>query len=265
MDNAKIKKHLQIDKIIKSLRTKEIGKNLIYLESTDSTNRQAALLGKKGNPNGTLVIADKQTAGKGRLSRTWVSPAFANLYFSLLLRPPISPQTASWMSLLGGVATAKNIQGYTGLLPKIKWPNDVLINGKKVAGILTELHVEGNQIQYLILGIGVNVNMSRFSSPISQTATSLKKEAGQPVCRELFLTGLLQEIENELELFYQKGHQMISSEWKKFSDTLGKKVRVSQGGQILEGKAIDLDPHGGLILEKKDFTRITVMAGDIAP
>ncbi|MHB8482830.1 MAG: biotin--[acetyl-CoA-carboxylase] ligase [Nitrospiria bacterium] len=257
-------KGLRVDDIIRSLHTRYIGKNLIYLKSTDSTNLQAVRLGKEGSPNGALVIAEKQTGGKGRLNRTWISPPFANLYFSLLLRPPVSPQAASWIPLLGGVSISKGIHAYTGLLPKIKWPNDILMNGKKAAGILTELNAEGNQVQYLVLGIGLNVNMSRFSAAISQTATSLKKESGHSIHREPLLVDLLQEIEKELEHFYQNGPQTISSEWKRLSDTIGKKVRVrSQTGQIIEGKAIDLDPHGGLILEKEDLTRITVMAGDI--
>ena len=157
----------------------------------------------------------------------------------------------------------KSIRACTGLSPKIKWPNDILMNGKKIAGILTELSAEGNQIQYLVLGIGINVNMSRFPPDISQTATSLKKEAGYSIHREPILIDFMQEIEKALEHLYQDGHQMISSEWKRLSDTLGKKVRVDQSGRILEGKAMNLDPHGGLILEKEDRSNITVMTGDV--
>ena len=190
MDKNESKNRLQTDQIIQSLRTQYIGKELIYFESTDSTNLQASLLGKKGSENGTLVITDRQTQGKGRMGREWISPAYSNLYFSVLLRPSIVPQTASWIPLVAGVALAKGIHAYTGLSPRIKWPNDLLINGKKAGGILIELHIEGDRISRLVLGIGINVNMTRFPEEIAPIATSLKKELGHPIHREPLLVQL---------------------------------------------------------------------------
>lgn len=254
---------LQIDLILQSLRTRYIGKELIYFESTDSTNVQASILGTKGAENGTTVVTDKQTQGKGRMGRTWISPANTNLYFSILLRPPTSPQTASWIPLVAGVALAKGISAYTGLLAKIKWPNDLIIGKKKFGGILIETHIVSNRIHYLVLGVGINVNMTQFPEEIAPFATSLKKELGHPCHREPLLVQLLQEIEKRLQEFYESGPEKTSGNWIQLSDTIGKEVTVTLGNQIIKGKAIDLDQHGGLILEKSDRTKTTVLTGDV--
>jgi BirA family biotin operon repressor/biotin-[acetyl-CoA-carboxylase] ligase len=263
MDKNKPKNRLQTDQIIQSLRTRYIGKELIYFESTDSTNLQASLLGKRGSENGTLVITDSQTQGKGRLGREWISPAYSNLYFSILLRPTIAPQTASWIPLAAGVALANGINAYTGLSSRIKWPNDLLINGKKAGGILIELHIEGDKISHLILGIGINVNMTRFPAEIDPIATSLKKELGHPIHREPLLAQLLEELEKQLESFYQTGPDKTAKDWKALSDTIGKEVSVTLGDQTIKGKAVDLDPHGGLILKKNDGTTTALLTGDV--
>lgn len=258
-----VKKGLDTDQIIKSLRTRYIGKELLYFKSTGSTNLEASEAGKKRSPEGTLVIADKQTQGKGRLGRSWISPPFANLYFSVLLRPRISPQTAGWINLLASVSLVKSIQSSTGLVPDIKWPNDIMVNEKKLGGILTELHLKGDQIDYLVLGIGINVNMGRFPALISKTATSLKKELKHDLHREALCISILEKIEEDLELFYQKGPGTVLSEWEKHSNTLGKSVIVRQPGQTLSGKAIGLDSNGGLMVKTEDGAKVTVMAGDV--
>ncbi len=258
-----VKKGLDTDQIIKSLRTRYIGKELLYFKSTGSTNLETAEAGKKGSPEGTLVIADEQTHGKGRLGRSWISPPFVNLYFSVLLRPRISPQTAGWINLLASVSLVKSIQSSTGLVPDIKWPNDLMFNEKKLGGILTDLHLKGDQIDYLVLGIGVNVNMARFPALISKTATSLKKELKHDLHRESLCIAILEKIEADLELFYQKGPGTVLSEWEKLSSTLGKIITVRQPGQTLTGKAIGLDSNGGLIIETENGAKVTIMTGDV--
>jgi BirA family biotin operon repressor/biotin-[acetyl-CoA-carboxylase] ligase len=263
MNKVNLNKGLQTDQIIQSLRTRYMGKELIYFESTNSTNLQASLLGKKGCENGTLVITDRQTQGKGRVGREWISPSNSNLYFSILLRPSIAPQMASWIPLVAGVALAKGINAYTGLSPRIKWPNDLLINEKKAGGILIELHIEGDKISHLVLGIGINVNMTHFPEEIAPIATSLKKELGHPIHREPLLAQLLEELEKELEGFYQAGPDKTARDWKALSDTIGKEVSVTLGNQTIKGKAVDLDPHGGLILKKSDGTITTILTGDV--
>ncbi|MBI3594795.1 MAG: biotin--[acetyl-CoA-carboxylase] ligase [Nitrospirae bacterium] len=256
-------KGLQIDLILQSLHTQYIGKELIYFESTDSTNVQASILGTKGAENGTTVVTEKQTQGKGRMGRTWISPVNSNLYFSILLRPPTSPQAASWIPLVAGVALAKGISGYTGLSAKIKWPNDLLIGKKKFGGILIETHIVSNRIHYLVLGVGLNVNMTRFPEEIAPFATSLKKELGHPCHREPLLVHLLEELEKQLQDFYESGPEKTSGNWIQLSDTIGKEVTVTLGNQSIKGKAINLDPHGGLILEKRDGTKTTILTGDV--
>jgi BirA family biotin operon repressor/biotin-[acetyl-CoA-carboxylase] ligase len=256
-------KNLETDFILQSLHTRFIGKELIFFESTDSTNTQASLLAKKGGENGTVVIADQQTEGKGRMGRVWISPAHSNLYFSILLRPSIVPQSASWIPLVSGVALVKGIAAYTGLSPRLKWPNDLLISGKKVGGILIEAHIVSNQIHYLVLGVGINVNMTQFPEEIALLATSLSKELGHSCQREPLLIRLLEEIESQLNDFYESGPDKTSIYWIQHSDTIGKEVTVTLGNQVIKGKAVDLDPHGGLIIEKRDGTKTTVLTGDV--
>lgn len=254
---------LQTDLIIQSLHTQYIGKEVIFFDTTDSTNIQASMLGEKGAENGTLVLADTQTKGKGRLQRAWFSPNYSNLYFSILLRPPIPPKLSGWISLACGVALAKVIRSHTGLSARIKWPNDILVNGKKLGGILIESHVQGDAIKHLILGIGINVNTSRFPKEISNLATSLKKELGHSIQREPLLVALLKGLEDQLESFYQIGSKELSNEWKQFSDSIGKQVSVTFADRVISGLATDLDTHGELLLEMSDGTVTSVISGDI--
>ncbi|MFI5303908.1 MAG: biotin--[acetyl-CoA-carboxylase] ligase [Nitrospiria bacterium] len=254
---------LRTELILQSLRTQYIGKEIIYFESTDSTNIRASLLGEKGCENGTLVVSETQTNGKGRLGREWFSPQHSNLYFSILLRPSISTQILGWISLASGVALSKGINSYTGLESRVKWPNDILVKGKKIGGILIETHIEGSRLSHLVLGVGINVNMTHFPKAIATLATSIKKELGHPIQREPLMVHLIEGIERQLEALYHTGPESLADEWKLLSDTIGQEVSVTIGEKAIQGRAIDIDPYGALILKKSDGETTRILAGDV--
>jgi BirA family biotin operon repressor/biotin-[acetyl-CoA-carboxylase] ligase len=176
------------------LRTKWMGKKIHYFNTIDSTNSTAYQLALKGAKEGEVVIAESQEKGRGRLGRQWVSPPFLNLYLSVILRPKIPPHQASLITLMAAVATADAIEQYSGLTPSIKWPNDLLLRKRKVAGLLNEIHSETDRIHFVILGMGVNLNMDakEFPKDIRTQATSLKAEKGRPVSRKAFAALLLE-------------------------------------------------------------------------
>ncbi len=247
------------------LKTKWIGKRIHHFQTLDSTNSKAYELALNGAGEGEVVIAESQERGKGRLGRQWFSPPFLNVYFSLILRPKIPPHQASLMTLMAAVATADAIRNVSGLLPLIKWPNDILLRGRKVAGLLNEIHSEVDRIHFVILGIGVNLNMDKkmFSKEIRNIATSLKIETGQTVSRKDFLQSLFMELERWYAAFGEEGSAAILKAWRDRAHIRGKRVKVTSFGETLVGKAIDVDSDGALILETKNRTRKRVVAGDV--
>jgi BirA family biotin operon repressor/biotin-[acetyl-CoA-carboxylase] ligase len=247
------------------LKTKWIGKKIHYFQSLDSTNSQAYQLALNGAEEGETVIAESQERGKGRLGRHWFSPPFLNLYLSVVLRPNLSPHQASLITLMAAVATADAIQKFSGLLPLIKWPNDILLGGRKVAGLLNEIQSEMDRIHFVILGMGINLNMDEkmFSKEIESVATSLKIEMGQTISRKTFLQFLLQELENWYTIFMKQGSAMILEAWRDRAHLKGKRVKVTSFGETWIGMAVDVDSDGALILEMADGKRKRVVAGDI--
>ena len=247
------------------LKTKWIGKKIHYFETLDSTNSQAYQLALNGAEEGEVVVAESQERGKGRLGRHWFSPPFLNLYLSVVLRPNISPHQASLITLMAAVATADAIRKFSGLLPLIKWPNDILLGGRKVAGLLNEIQSEMDRIHFVILGIGINLNMDEkmFSEEIKSIATSLKIEMGQTISRKNFLQSLLQELENWYTIFMKQGSTMILKAWRDRAQLKGRQVKVTSFGEILIGVAVDVDSDGALILEMADGKRKRVVAGDV--
>jgi len=247
------------------LKTKWIGKKIHYFETLDSTNSQAYQLALNGAEEGEMVIAESQERGKGRLGRHWFSPPFLNLYLSVVLRPNISPHQASLITLMAAVATADAIRKFSGLLPLIKWPNDILLGGRKVAGLLNEIQSEMDRIHFVILGVGINLNMDEkmFSEEIKSIATSLKIEMGQTISRKNFLQSLLQELENWYTIFMKQGSTMILKAWRDRAQLKGRQVKVTSFGEILIGVAVDVDSDGALILEMADGKRKRVVAGDV--
>ncbi len=247
------------------LKTKWMGRTIHHFQTLDSTNSKAYQLALNGAEEGEVVISESQEKGRGRLGRQWFSPPFLNLYLSVILRPKISPHQASLITLMAAVATADAIQKFSGLLPLIKWPNDILLRDRKVAGLLNEIHSEMDRIHFVILGIGVNLNMDEkmFSKEIRAVATSLKIEMGQKVSRKAFLQFFLQELEKWYSIFLEEGGAVILKAWRDRAHIKGRQVKVTSFGETVAGIAIDVDSDGALILGTEDGKQKRVVAGDI--
>jgi BirA family transcriptional regulator, biotin operon repressor / biotin---[acetyl-CoA-carboxylase] ligase len=247
------------------LGTKQLGRVIHYFQTIDSTNSKAYQLALEGAKEGELVIAESQEKGRGRLGRHWFSPPFLNLYLSVILRPNIPPQQASLITLMAAVATVDAIRKFTGLLPLIKWPNDILLRDRKVAGLLNEIHSEMDRVHFIILGMGVNLNVDgkMFPKEVRTLATSLKKEMGQTISRKAFLQLLLQELEGWYTLFLKEGAAAILKAWRDRAQIKGRRVKVHSFGKTLVGVAVDVDSDGALILETADGERKRIVAGDV--
>ncbi len=254
---------LRVSDIKLGLKTRIVGKELHFLHEIVSTNTLAMELAADGTPEGTVVIAETQTGGKGRLGRKWISPK-GNLYLSVVLRPNIPTQKAPLITLMGAVAVASAIRNACGLGAGIKWPNDILISGKKVSGLLTEMSAEQDRIRHIVLGIGIDVNMDMGELPgeVRDITTTLAEEAGAKINR----TTLLQQLLRDIESWYQQllsNDAIVLEEWKKLTMTVGSRVIVSGAGDTLEGLAQGVDNEGRLIVRLDDDTIRTVAAGDV--
>lgn len=232
----------------RGLKTKILGRKIVYLSEVGSTNEEAKKLAGEGAPEGIVVIAERQTRGKGRLSRTWVSPG-GGIWLSLILRPKIAPSEAPKIALLAGLVAAKAIS-QLGLNARLKWPNDVLINERKVCGVLTEADAELEKVNYLIVGIGINANFEPelFPSEFRSAATTIRRELGMEISRVELVQRLLEELEREYEIFNRGEFSAILEEWKKLSATIGARVRVITSGRTIDGVAEDLDEDGALLV-----------------
>lgn len=253
--------------ITAGLGTKRIGTSVICLKETDSTNSVAFKMAEEGAPEGTVVIADTQSAGKGRLGRIWLSPAGVNLYCSIVLRPAIAPVAACQLTFLSVVAVARAVERCTKLKPQIKWPNDILINGKKVAGLLNEMNAETEKVNFVVLGIGVNLNlrMSALSEGLLRhPATSLLEEGGEDVDRLRFTRALLEELDQLYENFLVEGDGPVRAEWLARSAIKGRSVKVSQQNREFSGVVQGVDSFGALLVLLGDGTLETVLSGDVA-
>lgn len=249
------------------LTTNSFGQPLHFFSTIDSTNIYAARLAREGASAGTTVIADEQTGGKGRLGRSWVSPPGVNLYLSLLLRPAVSTAVVPQLSLLAAVAVAEAILEVCRLTPAIKWPNDVLIDGKKVCGILAEMQTEGTALRSVVLGIGVNINapLSAFPPELHDKASSLLLAGGKAVDRTAFAAALLTHLEKLYVLWIEQGFPALRSAWEHHaSGLLGKKISVAAPEGIVSGIVLGLDTDGALLLsEEQTGTQRRVLAGDV--
>jgi len=243
------------------LNTKFIGRKIYYFDVLASTMDVAMQLGIKGAPEGALVLAESQTKGKGRLGRSWFSPKYKGIYLSLLLKPKILPAGASILTLLAAVSICEAIKEITGLDARIKWPNDILIGHKKLGGILTELSAEMDEINFVIIGIGLNVNNDKKT--LVSAATSLKEQKRENINRIYLLQEILRRIEANYLLFQEKGAQPIIEKWRDYGITLGRRVKVYCQEEHIEGNAIDIDADGGLLVRKDSGVTLKVMAGDV--
>jgi BirA family transcriptional regulator, biotin operon repressor / biotin---[acetyl-CoA-carboxylase] ligase len=252
--------------IAAGITPRRLGCRILCWTETGSTNLEASRLAEEGAPEGTVVIADSQSGGKGRLGRQWVSPPGVNLYCSVILRPKISPLAASQLTFLSAVAVARAITACTRLSPRIKWPNDILINGCKVAGLLNELSAETDRIKYVVLGIGVNLNMTsdQFPEDLRSPATSLYLAGGERVNRVYFVQNLLKELDDLYDTYLMDGYASIRSAWLQQSCVLGRRVQVDVGGgQVYAGMVTGLDEQGALLVRRDDGFDERILAGDV--
>jgi BirA family biotin operon repressor/biotin-[acetyl-CoA-carboxylase] ligase len=234
----------------------DLEQRIHYFQHVGSTMDVARELAKNGAKEGTIVIAQSQTCGRGRLSRQW-SSARGGIYFTVILRPKISPSYAPRMNFMAAIAVAATIRKLFGLKAQLKWPNDVLIAGRKVCGILAEMDAEMDVVNFVNVGIGINANNS--VAPFHETATSLKDVLGREISKKEFLSALVAEIERWQPLLMKAD---LLKEWKELSATLNKEVRVVSLSEELTGQAIDIDATGALILKARDGSLRTVLAGD---
>lgn len=228
-----------------------------------STQDVAKKRATEGAPEGTVIVAESQDHGRGRLGRRWISPP-GGLWLSVVLRPSINPPRLARVTVLAAVTLALSIREVTGTDAGIKWPNDILINGKKVAGILTEAAISHNRVEHVILGIGINVNIdtSVFPHDLLMPATALRDECGGEVDIEALLMAILKNLKREYDLL-GRSYENLVDVWRKFSVTLGHKVKVSQTGRFIEGKAVDLDEDGALLIKDENGKVVAVYAGDL--
>jgi BirA family biotin operon repressor/biotin-[acetyl-CoA-carboxylase] ligase len=250
------------------LGTSIIGREIIYKSKIDSTQRFAISIADTGaSPNGMVVIAEQQKNGRGRLGRKWVSP-LGGLWFSVILRPEIPTASITFLPFVAALAVREAIAVTTKLQARVKWPNDVMISGKKVAGILLDISAEADSINYAVIGVGINVNVDSrdISAKISgaQQITSIKNELGRDTSRLELLQIALEKLETYLDGFYKKGGSKIVADWKQQTDMLGRHVSIIQNGKVLcDGVASDVEDDGSLVISAKSGERIRIASGDV--
>ena len=274
--------------ITSGLKTSVIGRDLVFYEEADSTNDIARTVASNGAGEGSAVVADSQKKGKGRLGRRWESPAGVNIYTSVILRPDIPPVFAPQLTLVSAVAVAETIakylnppaspffkggikdfspltEGGMGGFLSVKWPNDILLNSKKVAGILTEMSSEMDRVNFVVIGIGVNVNMSKKMLPeeLRQIATSLKEEAGREISRINFIQTLYLNLETWYKRYLNYGFEPVRKAWTSYFTMAGKWAKIQQMDKIVEGIAMGIDNDGALLLQEKSGNITRVISGDV--
>ena len=251
--------------IFSGLETSRFGRRYYYFPEVDSTNTLAHELAQQGAPEGTLIVSEYQSGGKGRLGRIWCSPAGGNIYLSLILRPPVSPGRAGQVSLLAALATARAIEEATGLKTAVKWPNDVLIEDRKVAGILSELHMNSGRVDFIICGIGINVSVSteEFPPEVRTRAASLGECVQGRVSRVEIIQALLTSLESIYDEFLERGFSHFVPEWASRSMLEGKEVKVVEEGGFIAGRARGINGDGALLFESEDGTMRPILAGDV--
>lgn len=243
----------------------EMGRNIISMGEVESTNSLAMELAEKGASHGTVVVADSQTKGRGRMGRAWISPSGGNIYMSVILTPSMRPKEATLLTIMAGVACCGALRNTTGLPVEIKWPNDLMLSHMKLGGILSEIKSGAGKIVYAVIGIGINVNTKTedFPPEVRTVATSIRNEKGKTVPR----TFLIAEILNELDCWYrvvsQKGKNTLLDEWRRLTSMIGKPVQVTMGDGIINGLAHDIDEEGMLIVRLPSGALKRISSGDL--
>lgn len=238
---------------------------ILYYEKLDSTNTRVKELAKEGAQHGTVVVADKQTAGKGRRGRTWESPAGTNIYMSLLLRPEMEPSRAPMLTLVMAYSIAKALRkrGYGDV--QIKWPNDLILSGKKICGILTEMELEGQEISHVVIGVGINANMRAFPEELQDKATSLCLEGGKEVNREQLIAEILEVFDEDYERFLEKKDlAFLQDAYNRMLVNCNREVQVLEPGNEYTARALGINKEGELLVQKADGSQEAVFAGEVS-
>jgi BirA family transcriptional regulator, biotin operon repressor / biotin---[acetyl-CoA-carboxylase] ligase len=248
--------------INRHLDTTFIGKEIIYREAVDSTNSLAFRLALEGSPEGTCVVAEAQKSGRGRLNRVWFSPAGKNLYLSAILRPRVHPSKVYPITFISSLAVSDTIVSVAGLEPTLKWPNDVLVNGKKICGTLLELSIETDLVRFVVVGTGLNINMKEVDEELKEKATSLYLETKKVYERSFVCGILLSNLEKYYLLFKEKGEQEICRTWEERAGIKGKYMEINQMGEAYKGISEGLDASGAMLLNVDGRTK-KIIAGDV--
>lgn len=256
---------LTADAIRSGLKTKRFGQAFHVYDQIESTNITALALAEQGAPEGTVILADSQTQGRGRMGRHWISPPNVNLYLSIILRPDGDPPRAGLWSLAAAVAVARTIEQATTLPARLKWPNDILVHDKKVSGLLLESAIRNGRFKHLILGIGLNVNLTRDVLPdaLRSSVTSLREELGREVDRIKLFQRLLEQLENQHQSFQTEPPRKVLEAYSALSETLGRSVTVLDHAGEWTGEAVGLTPEGALILRRDDRKEVIIRSEDV--
>lgn len=260
---SKVTEYIDTEKIKSDLKTEYIGKEIYCFHEVDSTNTVAKFLAESGSKEGTVVISEVQTKGRGRHGRKWESPT-GGAWLSIVLRPDITPSKAALITLSTGVAVTKTLRKI-GVNAKIKWPNDILINNKKVSGILTETNTKFNSVDYVIIGVGIdsNLNIERLPEKLQEGSTSLKNELDAKITETDLISSFLNELEIIYDLFKKEKFDEILSDWRNMSQTIGSYVEIKQAfGKVFNGYAVGINKKGALILELDNGELKKVISGE---
>lgn len=248
------------------LRTSWLGKSYHFFQQVGSTNDKALALAAEGAPHGTVVVAEEQTAGRGRLKRPWLSPPGCGLYISILIRTPLPVREAAHVTSITALSLVKILNLAYGVQAGVKWPNDVLVNGKKLAGILTEMQSDQDFTRFVVIGMGVNCNHSATDFEgvsFRYPATSIAVETGSRIKRQHLLTAFLEQFEREYARFVQGGYPAMMADLESVSAILHRNVTVHRGDEEIQGEALGFTPEGALILRKPDGQREIIWVGDV--
>lgn len=246
------------------LGTRWLGATNRVISQVGSTNDELARMAAAGAPHGTVLVADAQTAGRGRMGREWVSVAGQNIYLSLLLRPTWPPAAASLCSLAAAVGVAEGVRSVVGWSPRVKWPNDILSGQRKLAGILAEMSADRDRIRHIVIGVGINVNQIHFEEPLAHTATSLRIECRRSLNRDDVLTALLRGLEHWLDLLLMDRRGEVLEGWRSLADWLGSRVTVRTPQGALVGVAVEVDDDGALHVRDESGRDHRVLSGDVS-
>lgn len=258
---------IRSESLFKQLKSEKFGKSIYSFEEVGSTNEVAHELAINGAPEGTVVISDSQTRGKGRLERKWISPSGKNIYISIIFRPAIEARDAPFLTLVSSIALAEAIRN-EGTDAFIKWPNDVLIDDRKVAGVLTEMTEKGGSVDFVIVGLGVNINMTdqdmdEEMGEVAEIATSLRMATGREINRVNMIVNLIEEIEHWYNKYLEKGKPPIVKEWMGRWGAINRRVLAKFNGEEIVGVAIGINENGYLMIKKDDGNVERIITGDV--